>query len=71
MNILIIDDNGIGRKNSQGRTTGTGTGLKVLLQTIRLLNKQNNEQIIFTINDKEPQGTEVEIIVPEKFNYAL
>jgi len=69
--VLKVEDNGIGRKNSQGRTSGTGTGLKVLLQTIRLLNQQNKEQIIFTINDKEPQGTGVEIIIPEKFDYLL
>jgi tetratricopeptide (TPR) repeat protein len=67
--LMIVEDNGIGRKNSKGRTAGTGTGLKVLLQTIRLLNEKNNQQIIFNIEDKEPQGTKVEIRVPVEFDY--
>lgn len=69
--VIKVEDNGIGRRLSFGRTTGTGTGLKVLLQTIRLLNQQNSEPILFTIDDREPQGTEVEITIPEKFDYSL
>ncbi len=69
--ILKVADNGIGRKNSKGRTTGSGTGLKVLLQTIKILNRRNTGQITFAIKDVEPQGTEVEIHVPTEFNYTL
>lgn len=69
--ILKVTDNGIGRKNSKGRTTGTGTGLKVLLQTIKILNQSNSHQIIFTINDVEPQGTEVVVQIPTEFKYNL
>ncbi|MFZ4462815.1 MAG: tetratricopeptide repeat-containing sensor histidine kinase, partial [Bacteroidales bacterium] len=69
--IIKVIDNGIGRKNSKGRTTGTGTGLKVLLQTIRLLNDGNVDKILFNIHDTEPQGTEVEIIIPKIFDYCL
>ncbi len=68
---LMVEDNGIGRKNSSGRTTGTGTGLKVLLQTIHLLNQKNKNQLSFEIADKEPTGTIVEIRIPIQFNYEL
>lgn len=69
--VLKVEDNGIGRKNSTGRTAGTGTGLKVLLQTIHLLNQNNREKIVFIISDKEPSGTIVEIQIPLNFNYEL
>lgn len=69
--VLKVEDNGIGRKNSTGRTAGTGTGLKVLLQTIHLLNQNNREKIVFNISDKEPSGTIVEIQIPLNYNYEL
>ncbi len=68
---IMVEDNGIGRKVSKGRTTGTGTGLKVLLQTIRLLNHQNRELITFAITDREPQGTIAKITIPENHIYHL
>jgi LytS/YehU family sensor histidine kinase len=68
---ITIEDNGIGREKSKGRTTGTGTGLKVLLQTIRLLNQQNNEQITFRVIDGERCGTIVRIGIPDNYNYQL
>jgi len=66
---ICIADNGIGREESKGRTTGTGTGLKVLLQTIRLLNQQNQEPITFAISDGEPQGTIVKISIPINYSF--
>ena len=60
----VITDNGIGREKSKGRTAGTGTGLKVLLQTIRLLNSHNKLPISFNVEDKAPQGTIVTIEIP-------
>ena len=68
---IRVDDNGIGRENSKGRTTGAGTGLKVLLQTIKLLNQQNRSPILFTIIDREPRGTTVKITIPDNYNYQL
>jgi tetratricopeptide (TPR) repeat protein len=68
---IKVEDNGIGRENSKGRTTGTGTGLNVLLQTIRLLNQQNKEPVLFMIIDREPQGTIVKITIPENYTYLL
>ncbi|MFZ4523323.1 MAG: tetratricopeptide repeat protein [Bacteroidales bacterium] len=64
---IVVTDNGIGRQQSKGRTPGTGTGLRVLLQTIRLLNQQNKEPVSFLILDREPAGTIVKINIPENF----
>lgn len=68
---IVISDNGIGRKNSSHITSGTGTGLKILIQTIKLLNDNNVKKIQFTVKDKEPRGTEVEILIPEVFKYSI
>ena len=71
-----IEDNGIGLKASKGRSTGTGTGLKVLLQTIHLLNARNQYKINFAVENREPNnaftsGTIVSIKIPNEFNYTL
>lgn len=68
---IYIADNGIGLEKSKGRTTGTGTGLKVLLQTIRLLNQQNKTAITFNISDNKPQGTIVEISIPVNYTFEI
>jgi tetratricopeptide (TPR) repeat protein len=66
---IHVADNGIGRELSKGRTTGTGTGLKVLLQTIKLLNQNNKEFITFDISDGKQQGTLIKICVPINYSY--
>jgi len=71
-----IEDNGIGLKASAGRSTGTGTGLKVLLQTIHLLNTRNQYKINFAVENREPNnaflsGTIVSIKIPNEYNYTL
>ncbi len=73
---IKVIDNGIGLKASAGRSAGTGTGLKVLLQTIYLLNTKNQQKIKFTISEKEPedsvfQGTVVQIEIPLIFDYSI
>ncbi len=73
---IEIKDNGIGLNASKGLSTGTGTGLKVLLQTIHLLNSRNRSKIKFSINELKPDnnvvlGTAVRIEIPFKFNYSL
>ena len=73
---ILIEDNGIGLKASTGRSSGTGTGLKVLLQTIHLLNAKNQYKINFSVGDREPNnafstGTVVSIKIPNEFNYTI
>ena len=73
---IAIKDNGIGLNASKGRSTGTGTGLKVLLQTIHLLNVKNTQKIKFSINEQVAgnslkSGTVVDIQIPFSYNYAL
>jgi tetratricopeptide (TPR) repeat protein len=73
---ITVTDNGIGLKASAGRSTGTGTGLKVLLQTIHLLNAGNLHKIKFAVSELEnthisTTGTSVNIEIPYNFNYSL
>ena len=73
---ITVTDNGIGLKASSGRSTGTGTGLKVLMQTIHLLNTNNSSKIKFTVKEREAMngtasGTAVDIQIPNSFNYTL
>lgn len=72
--VIMIRDNGIGFAASSGRSTGTGTGLRTLLQTIALLNSRNKNKISFTIGENdlakgEHKGVVVRIAVPEKFSF--
>jgi len=69
--VILIKDNGVGREASVNRTRGTGTGLKVLLQTIHLINQKNKEKVLFDIRDHEQSGTIVEIVIPDNCVYSL
>jgi LytS/YehU family sensor histidine kinase len=71
---LTISDNGIGIQKSLSSTRGTGTGLKVLTNTIHILNQINEAKILFdmyNLHDKENTGTKVVIKIPINFNYNL
>jgi len=72
---IIIQDNGPGyHPEKQLYTKGTGTGLKVLYQTIDILNRRNNEKICLSIEDvKDPvaSGTRVEIVVPNDYDFEI
>ena len=72
---LIVADNGIGRKASENRTSGTGTGLRVLLQTIEILNTKNEEKIIFSVGDGNPEseesGTSVKVNIPINYRFEI
>jgi sensor histidine kinase YesM len=72
---LEIRDNGPGYDPAViAINKGTGTGLKVLLSTINILNKSNKEKINFRIiNLKETgnSGTAVQIIVPKDYDFGL
>ena len=71
---ITVEDNGIGYGSSANRPLGAGTGLKILYQTIGLLNSKNSGKITFTINelddnDKLRVGTAVEIRIPANYSY--
>ena len=73
---IIIEDNGLGYQQSANRAAGTGTGLKILYQTIYLLNNLNTEKIKFSISDKikwaeSSTGTIVEVKVPKNYSFDL
>jgi LytS/YehU family sensor histidine kinase len=69
---ICIDDNGVGLSASAGNIAGTGTGLKVLLQTIHLLNSKNKNKILLTMNEKkEHPGTRVDISVPFDYSFSI
>lgn len=52
------------------RKNSTGTGLKVIYQSIMLMNTRNKEQITFDIRKtEEGEGTVVSIYVPYRYTY--
>ena len=73
--LITIQDNGNGYYPDKSTTTkGTGTGLKVLYQTIQLLNSKNTHKIGFDISNlpgETATGTKVEITVPEDYDFEL
>lgn len=71
---IFIRDNGTGYFPQQtSQTKGTGTGLKVLYQTIQLLNIKNKSKILFSIQNIEKEegltGTEVKIYIPNDYKF--
>ncbi len=73
---IIIVDNGRGYlPHMISPSRGTGTGLKVLYQTIQLLNQKNKgEKICFEIKklaDGQQTGTCVSVYIPCKYSYDL
>ena len=72
---IVICDNGRGYlPQGASSTRGTGTGLKVLYQTIQLLNTKNkNEKIRFNIDNRNDgqTGTQVSGFIPFHFSYDL
>jgi two-component sensor histidine kinase len=66
---LSIEDNGIGRKKSFGKSTSTGKGLKITNEFYKILNQLHEKPISHQITDLynlsgEPSGTRVEVWVP-------
>ena len=72
---ITICDNGRGYlPNVTSATRGTGTGLKVLYQTIQLLNTKNkSDKIRFEITNRNSgqTGTLVSVYIPFRFSYDL
>lgn len=71
---FVISDNGIGLQNGSSLTQGTGTGLKVLTNTIHILNQNNERKMSYKIQRRDEDGvsgTKVIINIPLHFNYSL
>lgn len=72
---IEICDNGRGYlPQVASATRGTGTGLKVLYQTIQLLNTRNkSDKIRFSINNRNDgqSGTLVTVYIPFRYSYDL
>ena len=70
---ITIDDNGIGfNPGVISPTRGTGTGTKVLYQTIELLNSKNKEKMEISMQNKEAlqsNGTLVTIYIPNHYSF--
>ncbi|MBK7134313.1 MAG: histidine kinase [Bacteroidales bacterium] len=66
---LTIEDNGVGREKSSGKSTSTGKGLKLTGEFYDILNQLNKQAIIHTLTDLYdadglPAGTRVDVWVP-------
>ncbi len=70
---ITVDDSGIGfTPGSTSPTSGTGTGNKIIYQTIELLNSKNKEKIEISIVNKETiqsRGTLVTIYIPNNYSF--
>lgn len=72
---IVVCDNGGGyRQVSVNR--GTGTGMKVITQTIQLLNTYNSRPIVVTINnvpigEENEMGCEVRFVVPLDYSFQF
>lgn len=71
---ITVTDNGRGYHPEKPEvcTLSTGTGLKVLKQTIYILNSRNSEKITFSIKNiegNEQTGTQAKIYIPYGFKF--
>lgn len=71
---VIICDNG-GGYHKTSANSGTGTGMKVITQTIQLLNSYNRYPIVMTINNVSvgdgETGCEVRFVLPLHYSFQL
>lgn len=72
---LVVKNNGL-KYRPQMITSGTGTGMKVIYQTIAFLNSKNVSKIEMSISaNTSPEGAEegamVEIFIPSNYNYQV
>lgn len=72
--VIRVTDNGGGFKQVSSQR-GTGTGLKVVMQTIQLLNRMNRQSIEVQVHDvlapTGEQGCEIAFWVPLSFCYEI
>ena len=70
---VLVSDNGVGLPEERQRSEHTG--LRVVRQTILLLNEQNTEQMEFALdNYQDPDGTtgcRASLLLPDSFEYIV
>ena len=71
--LVEVVDNGAGL--TEGQQPGEGTGLRVLRQTLQLLNEQNRQQMVFTLENNHSRqlstGCRAALFLPDHFKYTL
>lgn len=71
---IRITDNGGGYRPSS-RNRGTGTGMKVIMQTIQILNTKNRREIDVSVHNVNLQdgsvGCQVSFLLPPDYDYRL
>ena len=73
--IIRIQDNGGGFSAPRSNTDNTGLGLKIITQTICLLNENNKVKLDLSIHNITTEtgetGSEVQLIIPDNYSYQL
>jgi tetratricopeptide (TPR) repeat protein len=72
---ISVIDNGVGLHSTKYHAGGTGSGLKVIMQTIHLFNLENEHKMNFNLQDMSQmdaknRGTKAEIKIPAGFKYS-
>ena len=66
--LIEVIDNGKGLGN---KSPMEHTGMKVVRQTIQMLNEHNHQQITFGIANRQPSGCRAWLLVPSEYNYSI
>ncbi|MGV8135176.1 MAG: tetratricopeptide repeat protein [Mangrovibacterium sp.] len=73
--LIVVTDNGLGYNPVKSYSSnGTGTGMKVMHQTIQLLNSRNKRKITLMVEDLRStggRGTKMEIVIPDAYSFKL
>lgn len=73
LEVIICDNGGGYRRNSAFK--GTGTGLKIITQTIQMLNAYNKQPIVLTVEnvslENGEQGCRVRFTIPLNYSYQF
>ena len=73
LEVIVCDNGGGYRRNSIFK--GTGTGLKVITQTIQMLNACNKQPIVLTVEnvplEENEQGCKVRFTIPLDYSYQF
>jgi LytS/YehU family sensor histidine kinase len=69
---VMITDNGRGLDCVTPQTDGTGTGTRVIRETLEMLNSRNVNKIVYGLK-KNPHdnGCRVDITFPDEYDYSL